>query len=251
MKTILQHLFILAVAIIGLGCGEKSAHKATIRPTMPTYALIEIVRMNQYESFQQYFEGHLAGLREAGGKYVVINREPQVMEGSHRPCHAFMIQEWPDTASFHAWYNSDEFRPWHELLLESADIRIALLSGADLREELSLFNIGTEYNKPAYVLTEVHRYADQESFNKYYDNYLRLVEASGGRFLAQQPDYDVIEGEFPEFELVALLQWPTAQDYLNFFGSEDFAIWLELRRTTSLGNVLLFESESLPERLRW
>jgi len=234
-----------------LGCGNEPAQKATIKPTMPTYALFEIVKMNQYEVFQQYFEGHLSSLQEAGGKYVAINRKPKVMEGSHRICHAFMLQEWPDTASFHAWYSSNEFRPWHDMLLKSAEVRVALVSGADLRDDLSLFNIGTEYPKPCYVLTEVHRYADRESFDKYYDNYLRLVEATGGRFLAQQLDYDVVEGEFPDFELISLLQWPTSEDYIGFHNSEEFALWLDLRRTTSLCHVLMFETESLPERLRW
>lgn len=251
MNTAYRHLFILAVAVIVLGCGKESVKKTAIKPTMPTYALVEIIKMTDYERFQQYFEGHLSSLKEAGGKYIAISREPQVMEGSHRLCHAFMLQEWPDTASFHDWYASGEFKPWHKLLLESADVRVALVSGADLRDDLSLFSIGTEYPKPCYVFNEIHRYADRESFDKYYDNYLRLVEATGGRFLAQQLDYDVVEGEFPKFELVSLLQWPTSEDYLNFHHSEEFALWLDLRRTTSLCNVLMFETESLPERLRW
>jgi uncharacterized protein (DUF1330 family) len=81
--------------------------------------------------FQQYVDGHQASVARYGGRFLVAAGRTEVIEGDWNPA-ILVIHEWPTRAAFHAWYGSEDYRPWHEIRLRSARINAILVDGLPL-----------------------------------------------------------------------------------------------------------------------
>jgi uncharacterized protein (DUF1330 family) len=78
--------------------------------------------------FQQYVEGHQASLARYGGRFLSAAGRTEVIEGDWDPA-ILVIHEWPSREAFHAWYRSEDYRPWREIRLRSARVNAILVDG--------------------------------------------------------------------------------------------------------------------------
>lgn len=94
---------------------------------MPAYSIVGVT-VEDPQLFQQYVDGHMDTLTRFGGRFLVAGNEFEMLEGSW-PGQIVVIHEWPDRAAFHAWYASDEYRPWKKMRLAAASANVLLIDG--------------------------------------------------------------------------------------------------------------------------
>ena len=81
--------------------------------------------------FQQYVDGHQDSVARYGGRFLSASGRTEVIEGDWDPA-ILVIHEWPTRAAFHAWYQSEEYRPWREMRHRSARVNAILADGLPL-----------------------------------------------------------------------------------------------------------------------
>jgi len=102
---------------------------------MSAYSIIGVT-VRDPQLFQTYVDGHSDTLMKYGGKFLVASNEFDLIEGVC-PDQIIVVHEWPDRAAFHAWYDSDEYRPWKEKRHAAATTNVLLIDGlpADTAED--------------------------------------------------------------------------------------------------------------------
>ncbi|MBL3619633.1 MAG: DUF1330 domain-containing protein [gamma proteobacterium endosymbiont of Lamellibrachia anaximandri] len=94
---------------------------------MPAYSIVAVT-VRDPQLFQQYVDGHMDTLAKFGGRFLVAGNEFEIIEGAW-PGQIVVVHEWPDRAAFHAWYASDEYRPWKAMRLAAASANVVLIDG--------------------------------------------------------------------------------------------------------------------------
>jgi len=94
---------------------------------MPAYSIVGVT-IKDPQLFQQYIDGHKSTLTKFGGKFLVAGNEFDVIEGAW-PGEVVVIHKWPDRTAFHAWYDSDDYRPWKEIRFAAASANVVLIDG--------------------------------------------------------------------------------------------------------------------------
>lgn len=99
--------------------------------TQPPAFVISDVAVRDGAAFARYVQGHLPGLRAAGGDLLAAGGRFQVIEGEwgQRESRRIGLQRWPSMAAFRSWYDSAAYRPWRDLRWSAAQADIALLEG--------------------------------------------------------------------------------------------------------------------------
>ena len=101
---------------------------------MSVYSIVAVTVKDQ-QLFQQYVDGHTDTLTKFGGKFLAANSDFESIEGVW-PGQIVVIHEWPDRASFHDWYTSDDYRPWKEIRFASATANVILVDGLPMEENI-------------------------------------------------------------------------------------------------------------------
>ncbi len=81
---------------------------------------------------------------------------------------------------------------------------------------------------------------DPELFAKYVRGHQSTLTKYGGRFLARGAQGEILEGAFPK-GLVVIHEFPDRQKWLEWYYSEEYAPWKQLRHQAAITNVLLVE----------
>lgn len=97
---------------------------------MPTYSIVGVT-VNDQQLFQQYVDGHTGTLTKFGGRFLVAGPDFELIEGVS-PGDVVVVHQWPDRAAFHAWYDSDDYRPWKKMRFASAVANVILIDGLPL-----------------------------------------------------------------------------------------------------------------------
>jgi uncharacterized protein (DUF1330 family) len=101
------------------------SHRAT-----PVFALIEVRVKDPAAFFGQYVPGHLPTVARYGGSFFLemkVERpfgDPNLQGTS--AAQLFIVQEWPSTLAFEAWWNSKEYAPWKEIRAKAAEAKLTL-----------------------------------------------------------------------------------------------------------------------------
>ncbi|MEN8190638.1 MAG: DUF1330 domain-containing protein [Thermodesulfobacteriota bacterium] len=94
---------------------------------MTTYSIITVTVKDQ-ELFQKYVDGHGDSLTKFGGRFLAASSDFEIIEGTC-PGQIVVIHQWPDRASFHNWYTSEDYRPWKEIRFSAAETNVVLMDG--------------------------------------------------------------------------------------------------------------------------
>ena len=116
----------------GIGSAASSATLA------PAFAVLD-VDVRDGAAFARYAQGHLPGLRAAGGEVLAAGGRFQVVEGLWSP-RRMELQRWPSAVAFRSWHESAEYRPWRDLRWSAAPSDMALVEGLSetLKNELKI-----------------------------------------------------------------------------------------------------------------
>jgi len=94
---------------------------------MSAYSIVSVT-VHDPALFQQYVDGHKDSLKAFGGSFLVASQDFESIEGAW-PGQIVVVHRWPDRASFHAWYDSKDYRPWREMRFASATATVILANG--------------------------------------------------------------------------------------------------------------------------
>jgi uncharacterized protein (DUF1330 family) len=93
-----------------------------------------------------------------------------------------------------------------------------------------------------YFLVDVE-WTDGDGLARYAEAIGDVVASYDGKFLANVAAVRVLEGESPLKHRVVLLRFPTAERALEWYGSEEYAPLLGIRKQSARSNMLFFEGE--------
>lgn len=93
----------------------------------PAFTLVDI-DVRDGAGFGRYVQGHMPGLRAAGGVFLVAGGRIEVIEGTWAPKRV-VLHRWPDAATFQRWYGSDDYRPWRDLRHSVSQANVVIAEG--------------------------------------------------------------------------------------------------------------------------
>jgi uncharacterized protein (DUF1330 family) len=96
---------------------------------------------------------------------------------------------------------------------------------------------------PIYQLTEM-RVTGADKLREYGRRAIPLVEHYGGRILAMSYSGQrgsIIEGHWPDDEIVVLHQWPSRDAFEAFYSSGDYALLKPIRLGAAESRLMLLE----------
>ncbi|HXZ79380.1 MAG TPA: DUF1330 domain-containing protein [Terriglobales bacterium] len=96
-----------------------------------TYLVVTIKEIRDTEAFQQYAERVKPLIEDHGGRYIVIEKSPDVRDGQWSFVRTVMV-EFPSAEAARRWYDSAEYREIIPLRKRAIDGNIVMVR--DLRE---------------------------------------------------------------------------------------------------------------------
>ena len=99
------------------------AHTYILRMSRAMTHYLVLALIIDAELFARYIQGHIPTIIKFGGKVTFRSVNNTTIHGSQN-WDAIALQEWPDTATFEQWWNSEEYRPWAEIRDKAAAITI-------------------------------------------------------------------------------------------------------------------------------
>ena len=99
-------------------------------------------------------------------------------------------------------------------------------------------------NVKYYCVVEVDT-TDPSWVSAYVQNVTKLVEARGGRYLTRTSALEKIEGERALPRLLVILEWPSKEIAMAFYGSEDYRPYRESRLAGAKNEFLLAAGEDI------
>jgi uncharacterized protein (DUF1330 family) len=91
-----------------------------------TYVIVTIKQVRDNTAFQRY--AHLVKplMERHGGRYLAIDREPEIRDGQW-PFLRTVVVGFPSVAAAHAWYDSPEYREIIPLRQRGIDANIVMV----------------------------------------------------------------------------------------------------------------------------
>jgi uncharacterized protein (DUF1330 family) len=96
--------------------------------------------------------------------------------------------------------------------------------------------------KKAYNIVNILKIHDQEEFDRYVIGHMPTIEKFGGRFLVKGHCGEVLEGSW-ESNLMVVHEFPSIERFKEWYHSEDYLPWMELRQSCADVSVILTEGE--------
>ncbi|MDR7277001.1 DUF1330 domain-containing protein [Catenuloplanes atrovinosus] len=91
---------------------------------MTAYVIIDL-DVTDSAGFREYAEAVLPMIRRAGGRPLVSDRQPVVLEGDWTPSTVVMY-EFPDREAAERFWHSPEYQPLKELRRRYATVRVVV-----------------------------------------------------------------------------------------------------------------------------
>ena len=95
---------------------------------------------------------------------------------------------------------------------------------------------------PAYLISlePESGYRDLDAIQRYAEAVPAIVAEYGGRYLAAHVKPQILEGDWnPDF--IVLIEFPTMARLREFYDSEAYRPWLELRKSVGDGRIVALE----------
>ncbi|WP_305788356.1 DUF1330 domain-containing protein [Symbioplanes lichenis] len=86
---------------------------------MPAYVVIDL-KVTDPQQFGQYAKEAAEVLAQFGGRNVLVDLKPTVLEGPWQP-NGLVIQEFPDAATVDRWYRSPGYQRLTELRRQTSE----------------------------------------------------------------------------------------------------------------------------------
>ena len=96
--------------------------------------------------------------------------------------------------------------------------------------------------RKAYNIVNILRIHDQEKFEQYVAGHIPTIEKYGGKFLVKGHRGEVLVGSW-ESNLMVVQEFPSVEQFKQWYHSEDYRPWKALRQSCADVNVILTEGE--------
>jgi uncharacterized protein (DUF1330 family) len=93
-----------------------------------------------------------------------------------------------------------------------------------------------------YFLVDI-KWTDDEGRARYVESVGNTVAAYDGKFLASVPEVRVMEGEWPLKNRLVLLRFPTAEQALAWYDSDEYAPLHRIREQSADSKFIFFEGD--------
>jgi uncharacterized protein (DUF1330 family) len=230
--TVLSRLAAIAAIVFGSVSGLAAQEAKG-----PAYSIVNLKSVTDPDAFNtKYVPGHLPSVAKFGGKFIVVARSHEMIEGD-KVFGPIIIHQWPDKETFHAWYDSGDYKPWREIRHAASEADVILVAGMAPADPVD--------EGPGRGISVVDvRIADPgKFFGEYVPGHMPSIEKFGGKFLSAGPDIEVIEGDWAP-STVVIHQFPSVAVWKEWYASPDYAPWREIRHSVSEADVALTESMS-------
>ncbi len=94
--------------------------------------------------------------------------------------------------------------------------------------------------KKAYCIVNILKIHDREKFNAYVTGHVASIEKFGGKFLVKGAAGTVLEGR-GDSNLLVIHEFPGIEAFKDWYHSDDYRPWKELRQSCAEVNVILTE----------
>jgi uncharacterized protein (DUF1330 family) len=84
----------------------------------------------------------------------------------------------------------------------------------------------------------------------YVENVTKLVERSGGRYLARTSNIEKLEGERVPPQIFLIIEWPSRESALSFYESQEYRPYLESRVNGAGNELMLVAGEDITKAAR-
>lgn len=96
-----------------------------------SYYFIANIRIHDTDEYQKYIDKAGAIFKKYKGEYLVVDNEPQLLEGKWNYTRSVLIR-FDTKEDFNDWYNSDEYQRILKHRLNGADCDTILVQGINL-----------------------------------------------------------------------------------------------------------------------
>jgi uncharacterized protein (DUF1330 family) len=86
---------------------------------------------------------------------------------------------------------------------------------------------------------------DQSWVPEYVKNVTKLVERSGGRYLARTSGIEKLEGERSAPQIFLIIEWPSREAALSFYESDEYKPYLKSRLEGARNELVLVAGEDI------
>jgi uncharacterized protein (DUF1330 family) len=96
---------------------------------MSVYYLFDNVEVRDPVALAGYAKEAAKIVAEHGGRYVVLDAVPEVVEGVNPCLHSVVLMEFPDVESARAWYDAPAYQPLKAIRHRAVRNNAVLLGG--------------------------------------------------------------------------------------------------------------------------
>ena len=86
---------------------------------------------------------------------------------------------------------------------------------------------------------------DRNWVQEYVHHVTRLVERHGGKYLARTPDIERLEGGKKVPQIFLIIEWPSKEAALTFYGSDEYRPYLKSRLEGARSELVLVAGEDV------
>lgn len=97
---------------------------------MSAYLIIQAT-VHDWEKFKQYTDVVPGLVEQHGGKYIVMDGQPEYIEGAFRPA-SVVVSLWPDKAAAQNFWQSDAYKQAKALREGTGVFNVMLVEGSNL-----------------------------------------------------------------------------------------------------------------------
>jgi len=207
---------------------STAANAAPAWTDKPVFSIVDI-QIHDPKGFGEYVAGHTVTVAHAGGRFLVAGARAEAIEGS-RPARNMVVHQWPNARIFLDWYNSAAYAQWKPKRLAASSANVLLVQGlSDSPPSPAL--------SPGFTVVDIE-VRDGQAFARYVQGHMESLRAAGGQFLAAGGRIEVIEGDWTPRRVI-LHRWPTSKAFRDWYASDAYRPWRDLRHSASSATVLL------------
>ena len=101
---------------------------------------------------------------------------------------------------------------------------------------------------PAYMIANV-KVSDDSWIPEYAENVHDIVHKHGGKYLSRSGNLTMLEGERPDIDAIALLEFPSVENAQAFVNDPEYAPFAEARRNGATSNFYAIDDTDLMQSI--
>ena len=188
--------------------------------------MIANLRIEDADTYRIYEKGFFPILKKHGGEFVTFDDEALHADGTRSIEGRVVIFSFPSAEAARTWYDDPEYQE-----ISKARRAGTHLFALTMVEELTPRDKGGDA-PGAYMVANIH-IEDRETYGKYQDGFMPILEKYGGSALAVDDAPVHLEGSQPWEGRVVVLTFATPEAVRDWYGSPEYQKIAKIRQAAS------------------